>query len=288
MTDSHNEGSADRQHRVHEIRLDGRVAIVTGASRGLGQAMAAGLADAGARIVLASPETAGLKRVADEIAARHGNDRVLVVPTDITVRGDCERLLERTLGAFGALHVLVNNARRLHRGPGLPASGNSLPFWRSNTEVWRQTVDVNVFGTFLITQVVTPYLIERGWGRIVNLTTSLDTMQGRNNSPYGVTKAALEAATLIFAKDLEGTGVTVNSLLPGGSCDSDPERPLRPGQQLLPVDIMNPLLVWLASPLSDGRTGGRYVGKLWNPELPPKEAAQCALEEPVLRNPDDR
>ncbi len=118
-----------------------------------------------------------LQRVADEIAARHGTD-VLAVQTDITVRSDCETLLKRTLDAFGALHVLVNNARRLHRGPGLPASGNSLPFWRSDAEIWRQTVDVNIFGTFLITQVIAPYLIEQGWGRIVNLTTSLDTMQG--------------------------------------------------------------------------------------------------------------
>ena len=271
---------------VHDIRLDDRVAIVTGASRGLGRAMALGLADAGARVVLASPEADLLHRVADEIAARHGAGRALVAPTDITVRRDCESLVERTIGTFGALHVLVNNARRAHRGPGLPASGNSLPFWRSDADIWQQTVQRQRQWHVSVSHVVAPHLIAQGWGRIIILTTSLDTMQGRNNSPYGVTKAALEAATLIWAQDLDGTGVTVNSLLPGGACDSDPERPPRPGQRLLPVDIMNPVLIWLASPLSDGKTGGRYVGKLWNPDLAPEEAARRALEQPVLRRPD--
>jgi 3-oxoacyl-[acyl-carrier protein] reductase len=111
-------------------------------------------------------------------------------------------------------------------------------------------------------------------------------MQRGHNSPYGVTKAALEAATMIWAQDLEGTGVTVNSLIPGGSCDSDPDRPPpKGGRKLLPVDIMNPLVVWLASDLSDGKTGGRYVGKLWDASLPPSEAAERAREAPVLREP---
>jgi hypothetical protein len=89
---------------------------------------------------------------------------------------------------------------------------------------------------------------------------------------------------MIWAQDLDGTGVTVNSLIPGGACDSDPGRPVGRGQsQLLPVDIMNPLAVWLASDLSDGKTGGRYVGKLWDATLSPGEAAACCLEPPVLR-----
>ena len=270
-----------------DLDLKDRVIVVTGGSRGLGRAMALGLAQAGGRLVLASPDGKMLQEAAAEIDAKCGKGRALAVAADITRKADCERVLRAALDRFGGLHVLVNNARRAHRGPGLPAGGNTLPFWESNPEIWQETVQVNVNGTFLISHVMAPHMIKQGWGRIINLTTSLDTMQRGHNSPYGVTKAALEAATMIWAQDLDGTGVTVNSLIPGGSCDSDPDRPPpQGGRKLLPVDIMNPLVVWLASDLSDGKTGGRYVGKLWDPALPPNEAAARALEAPVLRVPD--
>jgi NAD(P)-dependent dehydrogenase (short-subunit alcohol dehydrogenase family) len=277
----------DTQEMPTDLQLNDRVVVVTGASRGLGRAMAMALAQAGARLVLASPESKLLQDAAAEIEAKCGAGRALAVPADITRKADCERVLASALERFGALHVLVNNARRPHRGPGLPPEGNTLPFWESDPDIWQETVQVNVNGTFLISHVITPHLIAQGWGRIVNLTTSLDTMQRGHNSPYGVTKAALEAATMIWAQDLAGTGVTVNSLIPGGSCDSDPDRPPpKAGRKLLPVDIMNPLVVWLASDLSDGQTGGRYVGKLWDPSLPPNEAAERAREAPVLRAPE--
>lgn len=272
---------------ANDIDLKDRVVVVTGGSRGLGRAMAVGLAGAGARIIVASPEGKMLQEAAAEIEAKHGKGRALAVAADITKKADCQRILSTAIERFGGLHVLVNNARRPHRGPGLPAEGNSLAFWESDPEIWQETVQVNINGTFLVSHVIAPHLIQRGWGRIINLTTSLDTMQRGHNSPYGVTKAALEAATMIWAQDLIGTGVTVNSLIPGGSCDSDPDRPPpKGGRKLLPVDIMNPLVVWLASDLSDGQSGGRYVGKLWDSTLPPNQAAQRALEEPVLRVPD--
>lgn len=267
------------------MQLNDRVIVVTGGSRGLGRAMANGLAEAGGRVVLTSPETDLLRQAADEINGRYGRGRATFVPADITRKADCELILRTCIEAFGGLDVLVNNARRPMRGPGLPPAGNSLPFWESNPEIWQETVNVNVNGTFLLTHVIAPHLMARGWGRIINLTTSLDTMQRRWNSPYGVTKAALEAATLIWAQDLEGTGVTVNSLAPGGSCDSDPDRPPNPKVKLLPVDVMNPLVVWLASDLSNGRTGQRYIGKLWDASLSPDDAARRCVEEPVLRRP---
>ena len=120
----------------------------------------------------------------------------------------------------------------------------------------------------------------------VNINTSLGGLSQSRNSPYGVTKAALESATLIFAADLAGTGVTVNSLLPGGACDTDPNRPPDPNLKLLPVDVMNPAIVWLASKRSDGKTGGRYIGRLWNDNLPPDAAAAGASTPPVFRTGD--
>lgn len=272
---------------MSSIDLDGTVVAMTGASLGLGRSMSLALAVAGARVVLAAPETDLLKTVATEIDAVAGAGRSLVVRTDITARGDCERMLAESIRCFGRLDVLVNNARRPVRGPGLPPAGNFLPFWESNPDIWQESVHVNVNGTFQVSHVVTPHLITNGWGRIININTSLSGLYQRHNSPYGVTKAALESATLIWAADLAGTGVTVNSLLPGGACDTDPNRPPNPALKLLPVDIMNPAVVWLASRRSDGKTGGRYIGKFWDSSLPPDAAADGASTSPALRMSGD-
>ena len=109
--------------------LDGQVAIVTGASVGLGRSMALALAKAGARVTLASPQKKLLEDVAADINARYGTRRAIAVVTDITKRADCARAVEETLKAFGDVSVLVNNARREQRGPGLPVEGNNFPFW---------------------------------------------------------------------------------------------------------------------------------------------------------------
>ena len=250
------------------IDLDGTVVAMTGASVGLGRSMSIALAAAGARVVLAAPELELLEAVAAEIDAKAGPGRALPVQTDITVRGDCERLLAESIRRFGAMHVLVNNARRPVRGLGLPPAGNFLPFWESNPDIWQESVEVNVNGTFQMSYVATPHLIRErlGHGSSTSTPASAGCAQ-RHNSPYGVTKAALKSATQIWAADLAGTGVTVNSLLPGGACDTDPNRPPDPKLKLLPVDIMNSAIVWLASKRSDGKTGGRYIGRLWNDRL---------------------
>jgi 3-oxoacyl-[acyl-carrier protein] reductase len=271
---------------TNSIDLEGTVVAMTGASTGLGKSMALALAAAGARVVLAAPKIDLLEKVAAEIEAKAGPGRALPVEVDITFRADCDDLLSEAIRRFGKLDVLVNNARRPVRGPGLPPGGNFLPFWESNPEIWQESVHVNVNGTFLVSHVVTPHLIANGWGRIVNINTSLGGLIQSRNSPYGVTKAALESATMIFAADLASTGVTVNTLLPGGACDTDPNRPPDPKLKLLPVDIMDPAIVWLASKRSDGKTGGRYIGKLWNAALPPDQAAAGAFTEPVFRSGD--
>ena len=270
---------------MDKVDLEGRVVIVTGGSRGLGRAMAQALAEAGGKVVLAAPaaEIERLQQAALEIDAATEPGTAHAIAADILDPDDCQRLVEGTIKHFGGLHVLLNNARRLHRGPGIPPDGNSLPIQETDPAIWRETIMVNVVGTFQITRAALPHLMKQKWGRIINLTTSLGTMQRRHNSPYGVTKAALEAATMIWAQDLAATGVTVNSLIPGGSCDSDPDRP--PTKGLLPVTIMNPVVVWLASTLSDGQSGGRYVGKMWDAKLSPSDAARGALEPPVLRAP---
>jgi NAD(P)-dependent dehydrogenase (short-subunit alcohol dehydrogenase family) len=258
------------------IDLNGTVAVVTGANRGLGRAMALALASAGARVVLASPEAEALAEVADAIAARYGKGRALALATDITVRADCERVLTESLRAFGGQHVLVNNARHPYL--------TRLPLWQVDPDNWQQCIRVNVMGSFLLTHVVAPHFLAQGFGRIVNLTTSLGTMQTRNYSQYGATKTALEAMTMIWAQDFAGSGVTVNSLHPGGQVDTGFTK-RREGRTPLPVDVLDHAVVWLASRQSNGKTGGRYCGSRWDKTLPPDQAAAQALDLPVLRAP---
>jgi 3-oxoacyl-[acyl-carrier protein] reductase len=276
------------QEELVTIDLTGRTAIVTGASRGLGKSMAAALVRAGARVAIVSPQAGQLAEAAASIERRGGAaGRVLAITADITRRTDCEMAVAQCQAAFGGFDILVNNARRLHRGPGIPADAFHLPFWKSDPRIWAEAVEVNVNGTFLMSHVATPHLIARGWGRIVNISTSLDTMQRRQNSPYGVTKAAIDAETLIWAQDLADTGVTVNTLLPGGRVDTevDPGAPGYPPVNDLPVDIMDRMIVWLASPLSDGVTGERFVGKFWDDALPLADSVARCREESVLLRP---
>lgn len=266
-----------------DIDLTGRSVIITGADRGLGRAMALALADRGARVAVASPAEEALHEVAHEIEKIAGKGHALVVPTDITDLHACENCLKRTLDVFGDLHVLVNNARRLHRGPGIPADGNNLVVWETDPEIYRQTVEVNVTGTFLMARTAAQHFVRKGYGKIINLSTSVHNFFRERQSPYGVTKAAIDASTYIWSQDLKDKGVTVNALLPGGASDSDPNRPPKAGRTLLPIDVMNPVLVWLCSERSDGFTGDRYNGSLWDVSLDPDAAAAGCREEPSIR-----
>jgi len=269
------------------IRLDGTVAIVTGAARGLGRAMADGLVRAGANVVFADLESAALTAATQAIDGPQCG-KAVPMPCDITDKAGCERLVAETVRTFGALHVLINNAGKGPRHLEDSPRTKSLKFWESDPDVWRDIITTNVNGTFLMARAAAPTMIANGFGRIVNVTTSLPTMQRKQNSPYGVSKAAIEAETLIWAKDLDGTGVTVNSLIPGGASDTDfvhmssRKELAAMGRKLLPPSVMVAPIVWLASPLSDGVTGARFVGKLWDESLPPNEAAAKAREASVL------
>ena len=135
-----------------------------------------------------------------------------------------------------------------------------------------------MIGPFHMAKAIAPVLIAGGWGRIVNITTSHATMVMEAFSPYGPTKAAMEAATVIWAKDLAGTGVTVNALLPGGAADTRmiPDGDVPDRTRLVQPAVMAAPIVWLMSRQSDGITGRRFIGKMWDPALDPRDAAQRA------------
>jgi 3-oxoacyl-[acyl-carrier protein] reductase len=272
------------------IDLIGTTIAVTGAARGLGRSMAWALARAGGNVMLVDCDAEALHGAADHINHEQRRTACMAVRADITRHDDCQSIMDTARAHFGPIDVLVNNARRAHRGADLPAQGNCLPLWESNPRIWQETLHVNVFGSFLLSHYLVRDMRARGWGRIINITTSLGTMQRKHNSPYGVTKAALEAATLIWAQDLSGSGVTCNSLLPGGSVDTgyDEDYVNAQPKPLLPVDIMDEAIVFLASRSADDFNGCRFVGARWANNLNPNEAARQACEQPVLRGVEEK
>ena len=265
------------------IRLDGRVAIVTGAGSGLGRAMSLALCRAGASVAFLDVKGEAARTVAD--AAKANGGKALAVQCDITSEADCARAVTETVAAFGALHILVNCAARGNIHVQASPKTKSLKFWEADAAIWQQVITTNVNGSFLMSHATAPHLIKAGWGRIVNITTSLATMQRRENSPYAISKVAMEGATLVWAKDLAGTGVTCNSLIPGGAVDTpflQADSRAEIGDRVLQPEVVVAPMLWLASDQSNGVTGARFVGKLWDDRLPPDEAAEKAREAPVI------
>ncbi len=252
-----------------------RVVIVTGAGRGLGRAMAQGLAEAGCRVLATAARTPGELAVLAE--AYPG--RILALQADVTDPGDCARCVRSALLNFGRLDVLVNNAGRGMRSVSARFLSEPTRFWETDVDAWRALIDTNVNGPFLMAREATPVMLRAGWGRIINISMNYATMRRAGFSPYGPSKAALEAETAIWAQDLAGTGVTVNSLLPGGATRTGmipPEVPSSLAATLLdPRVILEPLL-FLASSRSDGVTGRRFVATRW----PADEAAGWPAGEP--------
>ncbi len=262
--------------------LEGRVAIVTGGGRGLGRAMVLGLARAGVPVVAtAARERQEVEAVAAEAAALQGAAPVLPLLADATREADCDRTVDTALQRFGRLDILVNNAGRGMKYVSPTFITEPTRFWETSFEVWRLVMETNVTGPFLMARRAVPVMVRAGWGRIVNISMNRETMARRGFSPYGPSKAALESATIIWSRDLEGSGVTVNALLPGGATrtgmipDGVPE-PVRSG--LLDPAIIVPPLLWLVSPEADSVTGHRLVAAKWAPGLPSREAAAAAME----------
>ncbi|MFY9527421.1 MAG: SDR family oxidoreductase [Candidatus Acidiferrales bacterium] len=258
----------------------GKTAIVTGGGRGLGRAMALGLAHARANVVItAARSTEEIDSVAKEAAKIPQVRTVRQYVADVSREEDCRFVVHQTVREFGTVHILVNNAGRGMRFVSEKFFDTPTKFWQTDPAAWRMIVDTNVNGPFLMARTVVPHMLEQRWGRIINVSINHETMRRTGFSPYGPSKAALESETIIWAQDLAGTGVTVNSLLPGGATDTGmvpadiaPEARSR----LLDPSIMVPPLLWLTSPAADGVTGGRFVARLWDSSLPPEQAAERA------------
>jgi len=254
------------------------VVIVTGGARGLGRAMTLALLRDGKRVVVADlPQSAAEVRELTGIATQEqSQDRLLAVECNVTQWEQCQNVVNKALNRFGTVHGLVNNA-----GVGMQDIGNVLvgkrkPFYEVDTNAWRNAIEVNVNGPFLMAKAIAPQLVRQGWGRIVNIETSSYTMMMDGFSPYGPSKAALESSTVIWAKDLGGTGVTVNALAPGGPANTRmiPMSEVDDRSTLIQPEVMMAPIVWLMSARSDGVSGRRIIAKEWDADRLQREAPE--------------
>jgi NAD(P)-dependent dehydrogenase (short-subunit alcohol dehydrogenase family) len=264
-----------------DASLSGRVIIVTGGGRGLGREMALALVEQGARVVVTGSSKS--EAMAETIAmaeALAGKDCMIGIAADVSDFKSCQSLVNAVLVRFGALHALVNNA-----GIGMrliSETFNTVPvnFWEIDPEHWRRIMDTNVNGVFNMARACVPHMVAQSFGKVINVSTSDPTMVRRGYSPYGPSKAALEAMSRVWAQELDGTGVDINVYLPGGAADTDllPPSINKRGADgnLLPAAIMRRGIAWLCSDASNGHSGGRYIARLWDETLPAAQGAATA------------
>ena len=266
----------------HYPSLTGRSIIVTGGGRGLGREMVLALAEAGANVMAtAAHKQSELDTLCKDAINSPG--RVETILADAAAYKDCEKTVQATLDAFGSVHCLVNNAGRGMRLVSETFTTQPCLFWETPPEHWQTIINCNVNGPFNMARAITPALVQQGFGKIINVSTSLQTMTRTGYSPYGPSKAALEAASLVWAADLKDTGVTVNVLLPGGATDTAllPAGPNKRGADgnLLSPALMRAPALWLCADESNGHTAQRYIARLWLTDTDHATAAAAARDD---------
>ena len=183
--------------------LSGRVAIVTGTSRGLGQYFARALARAGADLVLTSRNVESLQPFADEIASL--GRRSISLELDVRKLESIERMTAAAAEAFGHIDILVNNAGCNVRKPALDVTWDD----------WNLILDTNLRGSFFVAQAVARHMIPRGYGRIINIGSVTSVAGYAGLGPYGASRGGIRQLTMSLADDWGKHGVTVNCLAPG-------------------------------------------------------------------------
>jgi NAD(P)-dependent dehydrogenase (short-subunit alcohol dehydrogenase family) len=189
---------------MDEFSLAGKVALITGASRGIGRAIALRLAGAGATAVVSSRKLEGVQAVADEIRAAGG--QALAVQAHVGQTADVQALVEQTVAAFGRVDIAVNNAAtNPHFGPLLSADEGQ----------WDKILDTNVKGAFRLCQAVVPHMEAQGGGVIINLTSIAGLRPSPGMGIYGISKSAIIMLTQVLALELGPAHIRVNAIAPG-------------------------------------------------------------------------
>jgi NAD(P)-dependent dehydrogenase (short-subunit alcohol dehydrogenase family) len=265
--------------------MEDRVAIVTGGSRGLGRAMVLGLGRAGHRVVAVGHIETDIAEVEAAASAAGLGGRLSPLVADLREAEECDRVVAEARARFGKIDILVNNAGLTftYIDPERYRRPTPQRFWQVGDEIVDNVIATNYLAADRLSRRVAADMVARGWGRIVNVTTKLDTMNRLGTHPYGASKAALEMATEVWAKEVEGTGLTINIVNPGAGANTpgmaeEARAASRQGRiaRLVEPDEMVPPLLYVVSREADRVNGMRFDANAWDAALPPAEAAQKA------------
>lgn len=246
-----------------------RTALITGGAGGIGSAMVEALVADRLNVVIVDIDEERTVAAAKKYASV--SERVAGISADLTRFEDRERLIQLAEKRFGQVDILVNNAGIVLASLRKDVLQRPAHFWEVSVDHFERIFAVHCTAPFHLSALVVPKMIARGWGRIVNVTTSLDSML--KSSFYGPSKAALEAFTSTSAIELQKYGVTSNVLIPGGLTATGMTAPLGiPADEQFQPDIMAAPIRWLASIASDGVTAKRFVAASWDTTLPPEKA----------------
>ena len=256
--------------------LQGRTAIITGAAGGFGRVLVKAFLAEGARVAALDVDANGLAQLKNEVTD-FPIDNIFCDVVDIADFAACARAVRDARDNFGGLHIVVNNGAI---GMGVIRSDHltkPVGIQEIEPEVWQQFVAVNMSGAWNLTRAAIGPLLDQRWGRIINVTTSFFTMLRGGFHPYGPCKAGLEAMSLGHAQEFEGTGVTVNVVVPGGPANTSmvPDEAGFERKDLVQPAVMAPPIVWLCSDAASGITGNRYIAQHWDSGKPPEQAEKA-------------
>lgn len=251
-----------------------RVVLLTGAAGGIGVCMTDALLTAGHRVAAVDRDAKAL----DRLSARHANakERLHPILADLANREGCEGAVAAARSRFGAIEAVVNNAGIGMSNVRPDAEARAPDIEELTPEIWDGFMAIFVRAPLILVRTALTDMKKRGFGRIVNNTTSYVTML--RVQPYGAAKAALESMSAVWAKELDGSGITVNVLIPGGPTDTPliADESGWPRDKMLRPEIMGPPTAWLVSDEAGNFSGRRITAARWDKKLPAAEAAARA------------